>query len=57
MYNEGYADGGVGSASSCTTVVDLNFTLYILHYTLMRTFAVYPFPCAATSSGVPTATT
>ena len=28
MYNEGYADGGVGSASSCTTVVDL-----ILHYT------------------------
>ena len=26
MYNEGYADGGVGSASSCTTVVD---SLYI----------------------------
>ena len=28
MYNEGYADGGGGSTSSCMKVVD-----FILHYT------------------------
>ena len=33
MYNEGYANGGGGSASSCMNVVDL-----ILHYTLYIRF-------------------
>ena len=33
MYNEGYADGGGGSASSYMSVVDfiIHFTLYIIH--------------------------
>lgn len=36
MYNEGYANGGGGSTSSCMNVVDLiiHYTFYIINYKL-----------------------